>query len=226
VRSVPPESPGAKLRTALYMYIRGTQGTQPHMYHAGSCVLAGLALVSNHINDISVLDCELYQLHQLVTGDASEWDTLATACLSPGSLLDSTNCARIPAFHVSGTPVYKLYNETNANAFFESIAMHGSSHCSWFFTDDVACKDVTALRTLGSERRNHFLRTHRSRLAAANAVRQQRVMAVTVLENTIAALCSKHDCSSVRTLYTIDPLPSLPAPPVPLVFAASSKIEL
>jgi hypothetical protein len=137
------------------------------MYHAGACVLAGLALLSNRLNDVSVLDCELYRLNKLIAGDAGEWDDLATACLSPTSLLESANCARVPAFHVSGTPVYALYNETAANAFFEAVAIHGASHCSWFFSDDVACKDVTALRTLGSERRNQFLLTHRSRMAAA-----------------------------------------------------------
>jgi len=197
------------------------------MYLAGSCVIAGLSLLGEVLNDVSTLDCQLYRLQQLIASDASEWDDLATACIGPGSLLNSDSCARIPKMHISGRPVYALYNPKIADDYFATIVNMKS--CSWFYSDDLACEDVTAMRTLGSERRNRFLNIHKSRTDAANAVRQQRKVAVAVLENTIKKLCEKHDCESVRLLYDIEiqsPKDNTITPSLDILSASSPRLDL
>ena len=190
----------------------------------GACVLAGLMLVDSGVNDVSTLDCELYRLTELIANDVSEWDNLATACLGPGSLLTAETCPRIPKLHISGKPVYPLYNEASANEYFTKIV--SLQTCSWFFSDDVACKDISALRTLGSERRNQFLDIHRLRADAAIAVREQRLVSLAVLENTIKSVCTNIECGAVRALYTIEGQASRPADSVPPVLSASSRVEL
>lgn len=184
------------------------------MVLAGACVLAALNLLSPVVHDIAVYDCELFRLTAVQALDAGEWDDLATACLTPASMLDADSCPRSPIERVGGASVYPLYSEKDATEYFDALTRHGPSDCSWVFgsTTTCSCQDVTALRTIGSERRSAILATHAERVAAATAIRNQRTLALTVITKAVQTLCANESalCVATRALYqqeTIVPPP-------------------
>jgi hypothetical protein len=189
-----------------------------HETLTGACILASMNLISPGIHDVATLDCELHRLQILTAADASEWDEFATACLSKEALTNSQNCPRIPMFQVGETPVYPLYQEETALAFFDTQTSTDSEHCTatkWFVpTSDphagpdsttCSCPDLIALKTLGSRRRTQVLNAHRARTEAANSVRNRRKIAADVLKRALALRCDNanidFDCPTVRSAY-------------------------
>lgn len=177
------------------------------MTFEGACIIASLNLIAPMINDISALDCELYKLNEFEKFDSAPWNDLATACIGPESLFDSTNCQRLPVTNVMNEPAFPLYSEDKANDFFDSQTKITS--CDGWFSGpppqgQCSCSDVSALKTLGSERRRKMLEVHESRVASANQIRKNRKIAIDVITKLLLSLKSKDQAqfASIREMYS------------------------
>jgi len=174
---------------------------------AGACIIASLHLMTPGFHDIASLDCELFKLTSLRDADAAPWDDLATACVSPDTLLSSDECPRVPLVF-AGTDAYPLYKLTDGVDFFARQTGVQSTDCGrWFAEPSVegqcTCDDITALKTIGSPARTRMLQVHTNRARAADGVRARRTGAILILERaiatvlTIAPAASKH----ARSVY-------------------------
>lgn len=171
---------------------------------AESCLLAALALTLPPIGDLSRVHCRLYTLERLTQLDAAPFDPLATACVTPSTLLDAAQCSdlswAIPE-KVDNTDIYPLYNSSAASEFFEAqtavqTCIEDESPFSSIFSVPASskadptqklcsCADINALKTLGSPRRAAILSEHDRRAVAANTLRTSRAEELKLLRRLV-----------------------------------------
>ena len=165
-----------------------------------ACLIAALSLSTPPLSDLARLSCRLFTLERLTLLDAAPFDPLATACATPSTLIDASDCASLDRSlpeRIDGQNVYALYNASVASSFFEAqTSVQLDAHCSGanFFgsfggssadspsTELCSCSDILALKTLGSPRRAAILAEHDRRAAAASDVRANRVTELSLVK--------------------------------------------
>ena len=166
-----------------------------------ACLIAALSLSTPPLSDLARLSCRLFTLERLTLLDAAPFDPLATACATPTTLIDSTDCSSLDRSlpeRIDGQNVYALYNASVASAFFETqTAVQLDAHCSGtpnffgtfgasssdlFDPELCSCTDILALKTLGSPRRAAILEEHERRAAAASELRANRITELSLVK--------------------------------------------
>lgn len=176
---------------------------------AEACLIAALSLSTPPLSDLARLSCRLFTLERLTLLDAAPFDPLATACATPTTLIDSTDCSSIDRSlpeRIDGQNVYPLYNASVASTFFEAqTSVQLDTHCTgtpnFFGTfgspstenpDLCSCADILALKTLGSPRRAAILAEHERRAAAASDLRTNRVTELALVKRLHHHLLEPH----------------------------------
>ena len=176
---------------------------------SSACLVAALSL-STPLSDVARVACRIFTLERLTHLDAAPFDSLATACVTPSTLLDSTACAspdRSLPERIDGNVAYSLYNASAAQFFFDAqtaVQLDFVPHCAgsplFFssFADSASsellctCDDIRALKTLGSPRRVALLAEHDRRSAAADSVRADRVDELLLMRALYAELSAPY----------------------------------